>query len=522
MNDSIEWSLLVVDDVESNIDILVGILGDEYDVSVAMDGESALEAVADDPPDLILLDIMMPSMDGYEVCRRLKANPETENIPVIFVTAMTEVADETQGFEYGAVDYITKPVSPPVVKARVKTHLALYDQKRALKGMVRQRTSELRQTLMQLQQEWERFQWVIQQADDGYLILNANGKIIYTNSKAGLYLDLPADDLQQKQLGGEELFPETFIDLARKQYLFQTKEAWEKMFSKSEDRPPCYLVRPESEIAKDFWLQVDALEMVFGQESSWLIRLTDVTEQVGTQRDQRAFSSMVYHKMKTPLISMVSGWEMLEMLHEQLSAQEITDTIRGAVKGARRLQNTVEDILGYINTPGTAISGDMCAVDDVQAIIADISSSQEIDFANIAYIQELPAVSRLPLSRRAVELIVWELLENAKKFHPGQNPKIEIALEQVASGEVTLRVQDDGISVSPEHLSKFWVPYYQGEKDFTGQVAGMGLGLAMVAALVWRVGGTCRASNRADKPGVIIELVFPVTKTEGIQPFTAE
>ncbi len=111
MNDKVEWSILVVDDVESNIDILVGILGDDYDVSVAMDGESALEAVDDDPPDLILLDIMMPGMDGYEVCRRLKANPETQKIPVIFVTAMTDVTDETRGFELGAVDYITL-VSP--------------------------------------------------------------------------------------------------------------------------------------------------------------------------------------------------------------------------------------------------------------------------------------------------------------------------------------------------------------------------------------------------------------------------
>lgn len=509
MNDKVEWSILVVDDVESNIDILVGILGDDYDVSVAMDGESALEAVDDDPPDLILLDIMMPGMDGYEVCRRLKANPETQKIPVIFVTAKTDVADETRGFELGAVDYITKPISPPIVQERVKTHLALYDQQRALEGMVSQRTSELRKTLVQLQQEWNRFQWVIQQADDGYLILNTSGKVTYANSKARLYLDLPADNSEQTHLGLEELSPETFIDLAKQQYHFETKEAWAKMFSQARDRVPCYLVRPESAIAKDFWLQVDALEMAFGKEISWLIRLRDVTAQVGTQRDQRAFTSMIYHKMKTPLTSMVSGWKLLEMVHDRLSTQEITDTIRGAVKGASRLQSTVEDILSYIDTPGLALSGEMCGPDDIQVIIADVCSGLEIDVANIAYSQDLGTTSGLVLSRRAMELILWELLENTKKFHPEQNPKVEIALSQVNSDEITLKVQDDGINVSPEHLSKFWIPYYQGEKDFTGQVSGMGLGLAMVSALVWRVGGTCRASNRADKPGVVIELVLP-------------
>ncbi|MFC1866696.1 response regulator [Thermodesulfobacteriota bacterium] len=118
-------SVMVVDDTETNIDILVETLSDEYDVSVAMDGKSALKDIEENPPDLILLDIMMPEMDGYEVCRRLKADEKTRDIPVIFVTAMQEMEDETKGFEVGAVDYITKPISPPIVRARVKNHLEL-------------------------------------------------------------------------------------------------------------------------------------------------------------------------------------------------------------------------------------------------------------------------------------------------------------------------------------------------------------------------------------------------------------
>ena len=125
MKELTSCSVLVVDDTEANIDILVETLGDEYEVSVAMDGPAALEVAVEEHPDLILLDVMMPDMDGYEVCRRLKANEETRDIPVIFVTAKVEVEDETKGFELGAVDYITKPISPAVVKARVKTHLSL-------------------------------------------------------------------------------------------------------------------------------------------------------------------------------------------------------------------------------------------------------------------------------------------------------------------------------------------------------------------------------------------------------------
>ena len=125
--------VLVVDDSPDNIDLLSEILRDEYRIRVATSGEKALKIVySDEPPDLILLDIMMPGISGLEICRRLKANPDRRRIPIIFVTAMTSPEDERRGLETGAVDYITKPISPPIVKARVRTHLALYDQAREL------------------------------------------------------------------------------------------------------------------------------------------------------------------------------------------------------------------------------------------------------------------------------------------------------------------------------------------------------------------------------------------------------
>jgi len=119
-------TVLVVDDTPENIDVLRGLLKSHYKVKVAINGEQALKlSSSDSPPDLILLDVMMPGMDGYEVCRRLKDNIRTEGIPVIFVTAMNETHDEVLGFEVGGVDYINKPVVPAIVLARVKTHLQL-------------------------------------------------------------------------------------------------------------------------------------------------------------------------------------------------------------------------------------------------------------------------------------------------------------------------------------------------------------------------------------------------------------
>ena len=143
--------ILVVDDTPDNIDLLSSILADDYRIRVATSGEKALKIVySDEPPDLILLDIMMPGLSGLEICRRLKANPDRRRIPIIFVTAMTSTEDEQLGLATGAVDYITKPISPPIVKARVRTHLALYDQSRELERMVRQRTVELMTTRQQI------------------------------------------------------------------------------------------------------------------------------------------------------------------------------------------------------------------------------------------------------------------------------------------------------------------------------------------------------------------------------------
>jgi CheY-like chemotaxis protein len=119
-------TILVVDDTPDNLKIINGLLKDQYRIRIATGGEKALAIVASDtPPDLILLDIMMPGMDGYQVCQRLKGDPATADIPVIFLTSRTDAEDETEGFRYGAVDYIHKPFDPTILSARVKTQLSL-------------------------------------------------------------------------------------------------------------------------------------------------------------------------------------------------------------------------------------------------------------------------------------------------------------------------------------------------------------------------------------------------------------
>ena len=143
-------TIMVVDDIPENIDVLKGILKADYKIKFAVTGEMALAIIEKFIPDIILLDVMMPGMDGFEVCSRLKKNPLTRDIPIIFVTAMDQSGDEEEGFKLGAVDYITKPVIPSIVKARVKTHLALSNQKLELRNEVKKKTKELNETRFEI------------------------------------------------------------------------------------------------------------------------------------------------------------------------------------------------------------------------------------------------------------------------------------------------------------------------------------------------------------------------------------
>lgn len=150
MTSSTPATILVVDDTIENITTLAGALRDQYRVLFATNGPDALNIVRRETIDLILLDVMMPDMDGYEVCRRLKANLLTQHIPVIFVTAMSDTTDEVRGLECGAVDYLRKPSAALITRKRVQLHLEHGQQNRALESLVRERTRELEETRIEI------------------------------------------------------------------------------------------------------------------------------------------------------------------------------------------------------------------------------------------------------------------------------------------------------------------------------------------------------------------------------------
>lgn len=157
LNLKAKCTILAVDDTPENLDVLKGVLMPLYSVKGAINGPMALKIAQKQQPDLILLDIMMPGMDGYQVCKQLKENPATRDIPVIFITAKSSVEDEQKGFAIGAVDYITKPISPPIVLERVKIHLTLKEAR----DFLAQQNEILEQKVLKRTQQMENLQDVV-------------------------------------------------------------------------------------------------------------------------------------------------------------------------------------------------------------------------------------------------------------------------------------------------------------------------------------------------------------------------
>jgi K+-sensing histidine kinase KdpD len=179
-----------------------------------------------------------------------------------------------------------------------------------------------------------------------------------------------------------------------------------------------------------------------------------------------------------------------------------------ASESAQRLQDEILDIFRYIQSTSAGYGGGgTCPAGELTAICAEAAASLGVA-PPAASLAPRAAARTLPMSRAVLHDMMFELLENSKKFHPRNDPEVRLAVEAAATG-VRVRVSDDGARLSPVQLRRIWHPYYQGDKDSTGEVPGMGLGLSMVAVLVWEAGGHCRAHNRPDRDGLVVELTIP-------------
>lgn len=455
-----------------------------YRLALAETGAEALRQTRLLAPDLILLDVMMPEMDGYEVCRQMRADPALALIPIVMVTALNDQQSLLRGIEAGADDFLTKPFNRTELLARIRTITRL-NRFRVVLDEQRRVSSERAQ-----------FLWAIERSADGYLLLDRHDRIQGGNRQARRFLGLPGD---------ADTWPDQpFLALVATRYRTEPEAAWTSWPRLSDIMR--YLVRPEGSEAA-CWLEVELLDPPTAGDGQRLVHIRDVTAQIQVQHDMWAFHSFISHKLRTPLTSLLGGMSLLLRRAQHEFSPETATLAELSYNGAQHLKQVVDTIFRYIESPTLLKHALGLPIADLPALIRRIAGALGLAAVELTLDPALHD-QRLVLGAETIELLLTEILHNAYKFHPRQAPVVQIGVQSAATRAV-IQLIDDGMFLPAEEIPQIMTPYHQIDREFTGQVPGMGLGMAIVAQVCWMSGGTCRVANRTDGPGLVVELEIP-------------
>lgn len=516
--------ILIVDDASQNIEILEGILGEHYRVKAALNGEQALRiAFSLNPPDLILLDIMMPGMDGYDVCRQLKADPQTHSIPVIFVTALGAVVDEIAGFDAGAADFLTKPVVPPVVLSRVRAHLALYHRKRDLERMAVESSTNFLEASVNLEDELRNgvhaqlnlartldlLSSVVDSASSGILAVDLNGTITFANMQAArmLGVDHPGD------LGARELaaFP-------------LQQPAWDELLTPvlSGGRRS---LRTESQLAgSSALLSLHLTPLCTGNQlNGVVITAEDITEKKNLELQLLHASKMatlgematgIAHEINQPLnvIRMAA-----QLIQDSLSEGEFEpDFLKERAEKILAMVLRAVRIINHLRTFGRKNDAEVFTELNLNQPVREAVEllTEKFRLHSITVLLDLAAdLPNIAGEAASIEQVLINLLINSVDafgdmpvVNPPRRNRIEIRSRWHADvGRVRIDVADNGPGLPEELQEKVFEPFFT-----TKEVGrGTGLGLSISYGIVESHSGSIQAIRRTDSTGTIFRIEFP-------------
>lgn len=531
-------TILVVDDTPTNLEVLFDFLSNAgFRVLFAEDGESALDKAHYATPNLILLDILMPGIDGFETCRRLKESESTKSIPVIFLTALTDTVDKVKGFSLGAVDFITKPLQYEEVLARVETHLRIQALTRQLQEQncrLEHEVQERKQAEAALQRQNQRSQLFAEvtlkirqslQLDEilqttvteVQRILQADRVLIYRFWPNGTGSGV-AEAVQPglPQVMGytfpEEIFPEEIKQKYRQGRMRQVEDVkYDHQIS------PCLV-----EFLQQFWVRAKLVVPILTNKELWGLLIAhqcsgprewtafegefmqQLADQIGIaltqaqlldqevrQRQELArsnaelqqFAYIASHDLQEPLRMVTSYLQLLERRYQGKLDSDADDFIHYAVDGAMRMRALINDLLAYsrIGTRGSPFELTSCNAAIAHAI-ANLKVALEESKAVVTY-QDLPDLWADPTQ---LTQLFQNLISNAIKFRREALPQVRI---QASREDDTwlFSVQDNGIGIDPQYAERIFVIFQRlnNRVDY----AGTGIGLAICKKIVERHGG---------------------------------
>ena len=469
--------ILVVDDTPANLRLLVGLLTEKgYKVRATPNGKLALSGVRLAPPDLILLDIMMPEIDGYEVCANLKADEQTRDIPVIFISAINEIMDKVKAFGVGGVDYITKPFHVEEVIARVETHLAL----RCLQKSLQEKNEDLAKTLTQLQKTQDQLVQSEKMAALGQLVAGiaheVNTPLGAIRSSVENIAEFLTEDLSQLPLFLQNL------SLERQQDFFTLLE-------KSASQPSSLSSKEKRKLKRALICQLESREI--GSADI----LADTLVDLG-----------VYDEVELllPLLQDPDRNSILNMAYQLASLQKSTKTIATATDRAAKVVFALKTYARYDSTGAMVEANIPEGIETVLTLYHNQIKQGVEAIAN--YSPSLPSVLCYPDELNQV----WtNLIHNALQAMDNKGIlKIDVVQEY---GKILVSITDNGKGIASEIIPRIFEPFFTTKPP--GQ--GSGLGLDIVSKIIDKHRGTIEVESVPGQTTFTVSLPIAINEGNG-------
>ncbi|SFI20196.1 Histidine kinase-, DNA gyrase B-, and HSP90-like ATPase [Tindallia magadiensis] len=473
--------LIVDDEKNSRLTIKASLHGLNYDLFFAENGHQALKDLPHIDPDLVLLDVMMPDMTGYEVCRKIRELSDHQEVPIVFITSLDDKQSLFHGFEAGGDDFITKPFNRIELLVRINGILRL-NRFRKLLG------------------ERKRFQWLIDRADEGYISTDASFHILYANESAENLLSLPASSSNH---------PCHLLEITDKYFDRKPLPAWEKFINGSYPNEPLYLIRPETDQHPSLWLEITCISQPEDDHSFYQIK--DVTSKVELTMEIKKFHNFVSHKLNTPMNHLLPFLELSLISLQDQNYDDVLEYVHCAKNGALELHQQVQRILQTLGSKN-ASSNLTLSMNEAKDLMMSVFDTHEIDHSQVTLSLHQDPQCVLPLSSQNFQSLFHEIIWNAVKNHPENSPNIDIqSFCNQETKETIILIRNNGTLLSPHELKSIshFSPYFQGEKYFTGQKEGMGLGLSGVKIMLWNIGGKFKIRNGSDEESVEVTISIP-------------
>ncbi|MBW4583662.1 ATP-binding protein [Aetokthonos hydrillicola Thurmond2011] len=512
--------ILVVDDNADMRDYLYRLLSQRYEVEAVEDGMAAIATIRQGIPDLVLTDVMMPKLDGFSLLRELRSDPQTQNLPIILLSARAGEESRIEGLEAGADDYLIKPFSARELLARVEANLKMAQMRQ--EAAIREQALRLAAQTAQQEAEraYERLRQTLESMTNAFVALDNNWRIIYMNPTAEQINKKLRSEVIGKTLWEE--WPASVGTNIEYQYRRAMTEQIPVHFEHHYYVPPDY----------DVWLEVHAYPSkdglgIFYQDITDVKRYEaerrrneEEREQL-LQREQAAreqaetanrikdeFLAVLSHELRSPL-NPILGWSKL-LQTGRLDAAKTAEALSTIERNAKLQSQLIEDLLDVSRILRGKLSLTLAPV-QLKTVITEALST--VSLAAKAKSIEIKThidskIGSIQGDSARLQQIVWNLLSNAVKFTP-TGGKVIVRLESVGS-EAQIQVIDTGKGISPDFLPHVFECFRQEDSATTRKFGGLGLGLAIVKQLVELHGGTIHADSLGEGQGATFTVKLPL------------